>query len=856
MATNGNGLTPERHQAQIKAYAQVHAKFKIYADVLRRVLTQSCQVSFPDALVQSRAKTLSSYAEKIARKHGKYRDPTRDMTDLCGGRVIVQTTEQVLAVRKFIEANFVIHEADDKTELLSESTFGYRDMHYIVQLREDRNELLGITDEEWAAIDDRKAEIQVRTWVQHAWADTLHDRVYKNPLKTIPTDVSRTGALLAALLEESDRTFRVLADELDGMIANYTAIATKEDVDREIAVQQLVLENEPNMDKKPALAMKLSQLALACGKDALVVKTLAPYADLRGAARCDLLSDLGYALCRLHRHEPASSDYVRGKELLQESLELCRGDEVPYVPHLRKWKSLHSRVLSRLGWALGEMAGQEHAARELLHQTHEHESSNPYYLAEMLGFEMYCTRSGNLPAAMRTTIREAIRTCRGHGITRIELPRSFFTAGRLSVLLGNASEALGYYSRGIAHCLEGRHYMPDDALDHEIQWLKRLHFGLEIPPESQWSIELLELGQRAQTIRKTGGDTSSHAVPVLIIAGGAGSLAGAMTERVRELLMAGLSDYPHRVFSGGTDVGVPGCVGDVATQLTTEKRKRFELTGYYPEKLPVEVREHAGYDTSIRMGNEFSAEQVLRYWKDILDDGIAPEDVLLLGIGGGILSGVEYCVALGLGATVGLVDGTEGMADAVLGDGLWANQGNLYPLPLDETTVRAFLVPPMWDFVEVTERQKAETKMARRFHKVYVAGSAERFPANLRPWAKLDDSFRKASQQQAAYSVAILESLGFEVVPVSEEPVVLDDLFTEEEVTRMAELEHGRWNVERLRSGWRYGTTRDDANKIHDCLVSWEKLADEVRSYDYAAVRAFPKIFAQAGFEIRRKPEG
>jgi len=38
----------------------------------------------------------------------------------------------------------------------------------------------------------------------------------------------------------------------------------------------------------------------------------------------------------------------------------------------------------------------------------------------------------------------------------------------------------------------------------------------------------------------------------------------------------------------------------------------------------------------------------------------------------------------------------------------------------------------------------------------------------------------------------------------------------------MAELEHGRWNIERLRDGWRPGP-RADEKKIHDCLVAWER---------------------------------
>ena len=73
----------------------------------------------------------------------------------------------------------------------------------------------------------------------------------------------------------------------------------------------------------------------------------------------------------------------------------------------------------------------------------------------------------------------------------------------------------------------------------------------------------------------------------------------------------------------------------------------------------------------------------------------------------------------------------------------------------------------------------------------------------------------------------------------------------------MAAMEHGRWNIERLRDGWRPGKPRDDAKKIHDCLVPWAELSDDpetgVKKYDRQAVLKFPEILAQAGLEVFRR---
>ena len=829
-------LTPQTHKRQIEAYIAARPCYLTYADALKRVLEKACQVSFPEAFVQARAKAVSSFAEKVARKFDKYRDAVNEMTDLCGARVIVQTSEQVRAVRRFIEANFEILESDDKGLLLSQDEFGYRDMHYIVRLRSNRAGELGFTPEEQSAIGDKRAEVQVRTWLQHAWADTLHDRMYKNKLKLSP-DVKRTGALLAALMEEGDRNFNVLADDLDGLIANYTAFATDEDVRKEIAIQQLILGNEVKEEKKPGLALKLARLVAAAGDHRQVVALLAPYADVRDANRCELLLELGRSLCRLHREKPAEEEYLQGKRYLEQSVRLCACDELAFVPHLRKRESLHARALARLASALAAIPGEEYEARACFRLAHEHEPSNPYYLAAMLGFEMRFGPQAALPASMAATIREAIRTCREHAAAGIELPYSYFTAGRLSLLLEQGYEALSYYALGIRHCLAGMYCVPADLLAEEASWIRGIHYGVMAPPECQRVTGLLDLA------RGTAGGGTPLPLPVLIVAGGAASLAPELAQRIRPLLKTACERFRGAIFSGGTTSGVPGCMGEAAADLAAEGKKGFQLVGYLPTKG---ASVHPAYDKHIAVGVDFLPEQILRYWSDIRAAGIQPQDVLLLGFGGGALSAVEYRIALGLGACVGIVAGTGGAAEKLLSDPLWSGMSNLCQLPFDPATICAFVIPSDHDLDPA-----AQEEMARTFHQKFVAGSSKRLPSNMRPWEILDQTFQKANLEQAHYSVEILEAAGFEVRRVDGPPAILSD-FTGDEVEHMAELEHGRWNIERLRDGWRYGRTRDDTRKIHDCLVAWKDLPDDMRRYDRDAVRAFPEILAKAGLEVRR----
>jgi len=53
------------------------------------------------------------------------------------------------------------------------------------------------------------------------------------------------------------------------MIANYTAFANKKDVEKEIKIQEQILSNEPNQERKAGLALNLRgcwpHAAIICG---------------------------------------------------------------------------------------------------------------------------------------------------------------------------------------------------------------------------------------------------------------------------------------------------------------------------------------------------------------------------------------------------------------------------------------------------------------------------------------------------------------------------------------------------------------------------------------------------------------
>jgi ppGpp synthetase/RelA/SpoT-type nucleotidyltranferase len=815
---------------------------------MQRVLQRACASSIPGAAVQARAKSPSSFAEKCVRKFARYRDSLEDMTDLCGARVIVQTLEQVTAVSHFVEENFTVLERDEKGVSLGEERFGYRDLHFIVQLHPARAGLIGITAEESEAIGWRRAEIQVRTWLQHAWADTLHDRIYKAPFR-LSGETKRTGNLLAALMEEGDRNYSALASDLDGMIANYAALASRDDVEKEMAAQRLIMENEPDASRKADLALALGRLLSACGDFAGVMEVLGPHRELQNAGRSELLQEFGLALCKVSRAAPASREYQSGVSVLEEALRLAEADREVFVVNLRRRGSLAARALSRLAWALEVEPAQMPRALELHAKAHEYEPDNPYYLADMLGFEVFCSHSRELSGALRTTLREGVRTCRAHAERGIEMPRSCFTGGRLCVLLGEPLPALGFYARGIQHCLEEQHFVPEDALVAELGWIGRLHAGTTPPDAHRWVMDLLRMAQSLQAAGRSGTETAPPRV--VIVSGGAATTTADELRRCRPLLEKALAPFAGRVIGGGTTIGVPGCVGDVSAALQARNERHFETIGYVPRRLSSDTIRDTRYDRLIECGESgFTPEQILQCWKDILADGVSPSEVLCLGIGGGPLSAIDYRVALAFGSSVVVAIGSGGSADAIVADDLWAGATRLMLLPMDEATFEALLTDSKGEFDD-----EALLAMAGEVHRRYVATGAANLPGNLRPWPQLDDTYRRANIQQARHIVRILDRMGFTVqrAQYPATPVLFSPSdFSEGEIDRMAELEHGRWNVDRVLAGWRPGQPRDDTRRLHDSIVSWADLPESVKEYDRNAVRAFPAILAVAGLEVRR----
>jgi putative GTP pyrophosphokinase len=201
-------------QAAISAYLRVQPFYEDLAGVIARLI-QECLKKRRVKVhsVQHRAKDAGSFGRKAAipsevdPERAKYNDPLRDITDLAGVRVITHFPGTLTDIDQLLSDEFDILERSDKgVELIEDDKFGYQSIHYLVRLKPERVRLA-----EYERYEQAVAEVQVRTILQHAWAEIEHDIQYKSS-KAIPSEIRRRFMALAGMLEIADREFQAIQD--------------------------------------------------------------------------------------------------------------------------------------------------------------------------------------------------------------------------------------------------------------------------------------------------------------------------------------------------------------------------------------------------------------------------------------------------------------------------------------------------------------------------------------------------------------------------------------------------------------------------------------------------------------------
>ncbi|NIN71504.1 MAG: hypothetical protein GTO46_06155 [Gemmatimonadetes bacterium] len=808
-----------------------YPRYKRYAEVLGEVLRLARKDLAPLAIVQTREKAIASFAEKALRKMHKHSDPVHQLTDLCGARVITRTRSEVDAYCEYIKSHFEIDwdNSLDTSQRLTPSEFGYRSIHYIVKFRPDVDYGIKIPKEVFCL----KAEIQVRTLVEHAYADFGHDLTYKGAF-ALPIAWQRELASVAAALEEVDQTFSRIEDRLREYTTSYGKYLSEEERQREIDRLEIILEHVPD---DAELAAKLGKLASFQENWDKAEEILEPFVNPEEPEEAPqpILRDLGVTYCK--KYPPGSRMYTQGQRYLEVASAPEHGDVDAICSLAETWKEIDEEKAGdcyrRAFQAdpLDAEALENHLERELVHGPAVLETARPL-------------------------IQRAAERCKAHIAAGINLPWALYSLGKLQLLLGEPFESLDAYAKAIqlspaegmiSTSLRSLSRLGEVSLELEgFEWVRRLlTLGLAVRFDSTEALE--DLRQLATA------DRPRFRLPVRIVAGGTDPRVQAQIGEYSHLLMEGLAGFDGTIISGGTTEGICGLVGDAAQRYGD----RIHTVGYVPgagfgeaaaatvDEDPERYRELCYTD-----GRGFTPLEALQTWIDLVVSGVSVGKVRVVGINGGRIAGAEYRIALALGAVVGVISESGREAGRILTDDQWSSLERLITLPRDAQTVRAFFGSKLF---EMTERD-CET-IAQAIHERFLAtktASAAPTGRAIVAWDRLDEDFQESNRAQARHIEEKLRDIG--CVVVSAEPDDRAVTFTPDEVERMAEMEHGRYNAERLLEGWTWSEVKDDHRRTSPHLVSWAELPDDVREWDRQTVREIPEFLARVGLTVRRKP--
>lgn len=178
--------------------------------------------------VSGRVKRWASFKAKAKKRRANgqpvYPEPWEDIHDLIGVRVTVFNSTEIPAAIEVLGESFeVIKSVDKAAETRISGGFGYGSHHLVLRVLKSSEDLV--------AYEGMSFEVQIRTVLQHAWAEFEHDIRYKQGTNPPSPQMDRLFTLAAGLIELADQQFDEIAALKDP--------GTDADADIEVTVETL-----------------------------------------------------------------------------------------------------------------------------------------------------------------------------------------------------------------------------------------------------------------------------------------------------------------------------------------------------------------------------------------------------------------------------------------------------------------------------------------------------------------------------------------------------------------------------------------------------------------------------------------
>lgn len=196
MSSNLSRASSEYYCAYVQAFEQYRDFARAGQGYISQALADGGLV--PHA-VTARAKTPASLLRKL--RHKSYGDPASQITDIVGIRVITSYRDEVDRGVEILHHRITVDDGNsvDKRRQLDLREFGYRSVHLTGRLAD-----IGVQIPE--DVGEIPFEVQIRSILEHAWAENEHEVVYKSGI-AFPKETLRGFGAVAGALELLDGEF-------------------------------------------------------------------------------------------------------------------------------------------------------------------------------------------------------------------------------------------------------------------------------------------------------------------------------------------------------------------------------------------------------------------------------------------------------------------------------------------------------------------------------------------------------------------------------------------------------------------------------------------------------------------------